>query len=168
MDKRNSDTNLIEATKNNDESALIVLTERYQNVCLSVGWKYKINLKGDVMTIVYEAAKGYDKFKKTKFSTWLHNFTFYKIQNIKCKTNREQEFIDNYTPEVHPKEGYSSEELLSFIQNKRIKQIISLKYLGEKELSYEEVGKILGLSRQIVMLDFKKGLEIIRKKLKSV
>jgi RNA polymerase sigma factor (sigma-70 family) len=137
---------------------------------------------------MYKAAMTYNPERKTKFSTWLGNYTKYSCLNILKKNSK---YVSH---EIKPEEGesptslldkYVSENsgyedpaeeirervfcILEKVKDKRIHEIFKLRYAPEerKKMTWKRIAKRLDISAQTAINLHSKGTKIVSQKINS-
>lgn len=115
----------------------------------------------------FQALKNYDPTRGAKEETYLHMVVSRRIIDFfnSSKKNRELFVIDSIREEHIPNRELDdySEILDKITQNLSFEEQTYLKYLYIDELSYQEIGDILGLTRKQIYKKF----ENLHKKLKT-
>lgn len=134
-------------------------------------------IKLDKKTYFIEAFSKYDPTKGTKFSTWLgHHFRFRFLNMANRHKNNDvliedEEIVDLIKHDEINTAALELREyalnLISQLEDKRISAIFKMRY-GEEKISWQKIGRTLGMSHQTAMSLHKKGIEIVRKKSQSV
>ena len=180
---------------NKNEECLQELTSRYEKFCYKQMHKYKKyveesgikkeDLFSSKLFIVYDAATTFDKHKKIKFITWLGSkirFFCLNIINNKSKKKLKIEYKEypkdldtllNQTRNlITNKEKLLDREKIFSILNKsndlRISKVFKLRYFKKdgKNLAWRSLGKEMDLSSQTVINLHKKGIKLIKQKIK--
>lgn len=189
-----TDQELIQRIKGRgDQDALIELTNRHKGICYSSSRKYvslsgifsglsmREVLDGNLELVVYNAAMGYDKKFGTKFSTHLSNQvrflwlnTINKNAKFVGKDDKEITFLIDSHQATNETFDWKDEikqilDILSSVKDKRVKKIFELRYLskGRKNMSWEEVGRRVGLTYQGAINIHHRYLKFLRKKISS-
>ena len=147
------DVELIDEIKNkNCEESFKTLSKRHSNLFYKICHKYTPILKStgacadDLLQekdlAIYKSALSFDPTRKTKFSTWLGNFTRYHCLNF---INKNGKYIDmddesiEYLINKNSSEDYSNSDkkkecidfifsILSKMKDKRILEVFELRY----------------------------------------
>lgn len=190
---KESDSELIDKIqKSNCETSLKILIERHTPLCIKVYEKYLrpmnslgINydeIYGDKDFFIYKSVLSFKEGKGSKFSTWLANQIRYQCLNL--MNNKEGIPTDekelNYFIDLKNKESDKESDtkiqnleyinsILEQIKDKRIKKLFKFRYFNgdNKNMSWHEVGKRLGISSQTAININNKAIKLIRRKLKS-
>ena len=190
MDKE--DIELINKIKNTQcNESLKEIINRHAALCFNIYNKYSRVLKtnGELIDnigsekdyIIYKSVLSYDPTRKTKFSTWLGNFTKYYCLNLinskKKYVPMEDDILNSIREKEAPlpnvKEGKEIQEfvtnLLNRMKDKRIKKVFTLRYATnfDKKNTWVEIGKRMKVSPQTAMNLHDRGKRIIAKKLVS-
>lgn len=181
---------------NEDEECLHELNLRYQKFCFKQMHKYKKYVekngtkKEDLFSskffIIYDAAKTFKKEKNIKFITWLGSkirFFCLNIVNATTKKKLKLEYkeyakdLDLLLNEARnltvSRDRLLDQEKVFSILNKssdlRISRVFKLRYFekDDKNLAWRSLGKEMDLSSQTVINLHKKGIKLIKQKIKS-
>jgi len=139
------------------------------------------DMEGDRDYIIYQAIKKFDSTKKTKFSTWLGNFTRYYCLNLmnsrkKYVYSSEENELDYFNNADFLIDKNNSGEIqefamhvLSRMKDERIKKIFHLRYFCEsiKKNTWSQIGKKLNISTQTAINLHEKGKKMLYNKLSS-
>ncbi|MCX7771641.1 MAG: RNA polymerase sigma factor [Clostridia bacterium] len=181
----NSDLTLVEKALGGDTDAFSKLVDCYQHRLLAFTYKMVLS-KEDAEEIVQETfIKAYKHLwrydSRISFSTWL-----YTIAHNLCKTfmkrrkappiSLESEVISGFEPVSPPKEEPSeylmlkeyrreAHKLMAFLKPDQ-KAALILKYL--QDLSYEEIGRILGISEDAAKMKVYRAKKEILKRYQPV
>jgi len=191
MDKE-EDIELIKKIKNNQcDTSLKEIITRHAPLCFNIYNRYSKVLKanGELIDnissekdyIIYKSVLSYDPTRKTKFSTWLGNFTKYYCLNLinskKKYVPMEDDILNSIREKEAPlqsaKEGKEIQEfvtnLLNRMKDKRIKKVFGLRYAADfaKKNTWVEIGRRMKVSPQTAMNLHDRGKKIIAKKLVS-
>ena len=170
--------------------SLATLIERHSALCYNVCYRYSASLIGrgvdfdDVLKerdyIIYKAVLSFKENKKTKFSTWLGNFTrYYCLNLINEKRNycmEEKELhcrIDQKSLEdTDPNELKEFKEyilnILNQLKDPRIKKVFELRYFSESEKNtWNKISKKMDISIQTAINLHERGRIILKRKIKS-
>ena len=184
-----TDYHLVKSIKNkNCEVSLLQLSERHSGLYFKIIKKYSksffannINIdeaSSDKNLIIWNSAKNFKEDKNVKFSTWLANQVKYFCLNTLNKKSKdrlvttEDEILDCLTE----KQIFNTcenlfefaDNILNQLKDDRIKKIFSLRYsTSEKKPSWCVIAKKLNISTQTAINLHNKGIEILRKKIKS-
>ena len=175
---------------NSCNESLKVLISRHSGICYNLILKYKkyIHSKNcdfqDLIDqkdyFIYQAALQYDKNKNIKFSTWLGNYV--KYQCLNCRRTKFNYCIldEEASVEIEQKShrDYEShnlmidkanavKDILNSLDDKRIKNIYTLRYENTKKMTFKKISIELGVSEPTVKKLFQKGKKIISKKMKK-
>lgn len=175
---------------NSCNESLKVLISKHSGICYNLILKYKkyIHSKNcdfqDLIDqkdyFIYQAALQYDKNKNIKFSTWLGNYV--KYQCLNCRRTKFNYCIldEEASVEIEQKShrDYEShnlmidkanavKDILNSLDDKRIKNIYTLRYENTKKMTFKKISVELGVSEPTVKKLFQKGKKIISKKMKK-
>lgn len=139
------------------------------------------DMEGDRDYIIYQAIKRFDPTKKTKFSTWLGNYTRYYCLNLmnarKKYVNVEIEELDYFSNQedflLNKKDSGEIKEfamhVLSKMRDPRIKEVFFLRYFCDtiKKNTWSNIGKELNISTQTAINLHDKGRKMLYSKLSS-
>jgi len=186
-----SDIELIDKIKQEgDNNSLIELSRRHTPLCSDIYKKYSLYISasgnylpdviGEKDSVIYKAALSFNPTKGAKFSTWLGNnirFQCLDAINVKHKSiSVESETLNYIFDSIEAEKEQSQEEnidyvfsLLRQIKDKRILRIFEIRYLENqsKIISWAEISKIIGVSTQTAINLHKRGLKILKSKMKS-
>jgi len=138
-----------------------------------------INLEKDY--IIYRSVLSYDPNRRTKFSTWLGNFTRYYCLNL---INSEKKYVPMETTllnSIKEKEASGAVEdanddikeyvsnLLDKMKDVRIKKVFKLRYFPDfaKKNTWVNIAKELDISPQTAINLHNRGKKLIARKLSS-
>jgi len=188
------DVELIDEIKNkNCEESFKTLSKRHSNLFYKICHKYTPILKStgacadDLLQekdlAIYKSALSFDPTRKTKFSTWLGNFTRYHCLNF---INKNGKYIDmddesiEYLINKNSSEDYSNSDkkkecidfifsILSKMKDKRILEVFELRYKDKMNVkpTWANIAKQIGTSTQTVINLHTRGKTFVSKKLKS-
>jgi len=185
------DTILVNKIKqDNCEESIKILINKHSPLCYKILQKFYPSLskagytKDDVFNeryyLIYKSATSFNPSKKTKYSTWLGNYTRYHCLNmlnsIKQKTiSIEEEGVENMlqNEEYQEERHRNTEEFVSYIldemSDKRIKDIYMMRYFSKdgKKRTWKQIAKSVGVSSQTVINIHNKAKKILKVKLKS-
>ena len=184
-----SDNYLVERIRAaNCENSLDELIKRHSDLCFKIIKKYSSSFyannidvgeaSADKNLIIWNSAKSFSADKNVKFSTWLANQVKYSCLNALNKkvkdrlVTTEDEILDVLKEKV---DEQANENLFEFTNNilkqlkdKRIRQIFSMRYsVYSKKPPWCAVAKKLKISTQTAINLHNRGIEILRKKIKS-
>lgn len=184
---------LIERIKeSNCEESLKELINRHSGLCYSVYSRYSnalsasgINFEDAVKEkdlVVYKSALSYKPNKKTKFSTWLGNYTRYHCLNL---INEKKNYICVEDKDLHyhmdknsGESGLNPQDLkeikdyarniLSQLKDGRIKKVFELRYFSEDgKNTWNKISQKMNLSIQTVINLHSRGAKILKRKIYS-
>jgi RNA polymerase sigma factor (sigma-70 family) len=185
------DRNLILNIKNkNCEESIKKLIEKHSPLCYKILQKFYPSLskagysKDDIFNerfyLIYKSVMTFNPLKKTKYSTWLGNYTRYHCLNMlnarKEQTiSIEEENIKNTILKEAEEENVTenTKEFVSHIleemSDKRIKQIYMMRYFEKdgRKRTWKQIAKKVGVSSQTVINIHNKAKKILKTKLKS-
>jgi DNA-directed RNA polymerase specialized sigma subunit len=186
MDKTNTipDCELVLKAKAGCSDSLLELYKRHAPLLTKVYNKYRFAMKScgiedyeesDKIFLMWKTAETFKADKKSKFSSWIGNYTrFYCLKKIAAH-NRKIKFTNDYdialaeipaSTKVSHLPGYVM-HILNGLEDKRIKKIFELKYFHPKEYNFSEISKKIGIGNQRVSELHEKGRKILQNKLKS-
>ena len=127
--------------------------------------------------IIWNSAKTFNTEKNVKFSTWLANQVKYSCLNEINKKSKdrlvtlEDDMLDvlKEPPEEEDSGIFEyTNNILKQLRDNRIQNIFSMRYSKEvKKPSWSLIAKRLDISTQTAINLHNRGLEILRKKIKS-
>jgi hypothetical protein len=159
--QQTADQTLIDAAVNDACSdSYSELKRRHGGICIRVASKYKLNLFEDLDEIIWGAIRSYNK--KSLFSTWLWNSTFYFCMAKMGKFRRYEylkrdgganNFLDwVFNSTTTHSINYPIREWVNKIPDVRARQAILCRYFdGDKVKTMVEVGKVMKVSRQTIL-----------------
>ena len=184
-----SDNYLVERIRiSNCESSLKELIKRHSALCFKIIQKYSstfyannidiMEASSDKNLIIWNSAKSFSVDKNVKFSTWLANQMKYSCLNaINRKTidrlvTTEDEILDvlknSITEDADDNLFEFADNILSQLKDIRIKKIFSMRYSSRcKKPSWCVVAKKMKISTQTAINLHNRGIEVLRKKIKS-
>jgi RNA polymerase sigma-70 factor, ECF subfamily len=187
--KRESDHQLIEATKQGDEAAFAEIVNRYRNPLTNYlfrmlnDYEEAVDLAQETFVRVYFAIDRYHT--DYAFSTYIYRIaTNLAISEIRKRRRRKLLSLtsffqndDNESQEFHPPDEKSlpDEDLIENERNKTIEKAIATlpdKYRAPiilreiEELSYEQIAQILGLGLGTTKSRISRARGLLRDKLK--
>ena len=132
--------------------------------------------------IIYKSVLTYNPDKKTKFSTWLGNFTRYYCLNainsqkkyvpmedelLNSIREKETEEVDTSLTENEMQEYVVN--ILSSMKDERIKKVFMLRYFSDfnKKNTWVEIGKKMKVSPQTAINLHNRGRLMIAKKINT-
>ena len=139
------------------------------------------DMEGERDYIIYKAIEKFNPNRKTKFSTWLGNYTrYYCLNLLSCKKRHiymEDDGLDFYSSADDPatetgERGEVKEfvmHLLGRMKDSRVKKIFHLRYFCDKikKNTWSQIGKNLNISTQTAINLHDKGKKMLRNKLSS-
>ena len=176
---------------NNCNDSLKMLINKHSGICYNLILKYKKYIQSkscdfqDLIDqkdyFIYQAALQYNSDKKIKYSTWLGNYVKYQCLNCR-RTKFNYCSIDedvNSEIEINSQREYETNnlikekvniinEILSSLDDKRIKKIYDLRYQNNKKMTFKKIRMQLGISEPTIKKLYQKGNKIISKKMKKV
>jgi len=188
-----SDKILIRRVKNNGcNDSFLEICRRYENAFYKICQKYTpalINagvcpqdIYDEKNMIILNCVKSFKTSKKTKLSTWICNYARYLCLNsinarkaLIAVDNEELTKIVNERScftEYKTKKSVTEDldyvyNLLNQIKDKRILKIIELRHLQENKKEWKYIAKKMNISAQTAINLHERGLNLIRKKIKS-
>lgn len=189
------DLDLVEKLqKENCEGSLIELVNRHSALCRDICNKYSSAMSASGVSsadvydqkeyIVYKSALTFNPDKKTKFSTWLGNYTRYQCLNAISASSRhisldmpQLTFLKERDSVLEQKlDPRHSEDTIEYIlnilenlQDKRIHEIFKLRYLtpSKNKMTWAKIGKEMGISTQTAINLHEKGRGFLKNKMLS-
>ena len=189
-----SDFELIDNLKNNDcEESLKEIINRHSPLSYKIFYKYSTLLNSygidfneaikEKDYVIFKAIMSFDSSRKTKFSTWLGNFTRYHCLNLvnqrKSHVTLEESEL-NYHIDKKSKESWGtgprewselreySLNILNQIKDQRVKRVFNLRYFSDNgKMTWSKISGELGISIQTAINLHDRGAKILRKKMKS-
>ena len=186
------DIELIDKVKEHQcNDSLKEIINRHSALCYDVYNKYSRTLKsnGELINninlekdyIIYKSILSYNPEKKTKFSTWLGNFTRYYCLNL---INSEKKYVPVETTllnSIKEKEASAmheapSEEIKEYVSNlldkmkdKRIEKVFRLRYFSDfaRKHTWVNIARELKISPQTAINLHNRGKKIIARKMFS-
>jgi RNA polymerase sigma factor (sigma-70 family) len=184
-----SDNYLAERIRvSNCENSLNELIKRHSALCFKIiqrysGTFYANNIditeaSSDKNLIIWNSAKSFSIDKNVKFSTWLANQVKYSCLNALNKKSKdrlittEDKTLDALKEQAEERGDDNlfefTSNILNQLKDKRIKQIFSMRYsTRSKKPSWCVVAKRLNISTQTAINLHNRGIEVLRKKIKS-
>jgi RNA polymerase sigma factor (sigma-70 family) len=184
-----SDNYLAERIRvSNCENSLNELIKRHSALCFKIiqrysGTFYANNIditeaSSDKNLIIWNSAKSFSIDKNVKFSTWLANQVKYSCLNALNKKSKdrlittEDKTLDALKEQAEERGDDNlfefTSNILNQLKDKRIKQIFSMRYsTRSKKPSWCVVAKHLNMSTQTAINLHNRGIEVLRKKIKS-
>ena len=184
-----TDTYLVNRVKlNNCEKSLNELIKRHSALCFKIIARFSksfyannldiTELYNDKNLIIWNSANSFKEDKNVKFSTWLANQVKYSCLNCLNKKSKdrlvttEDKSLDALKEKVEtaPDDDLFefTENILSQLKDPRIKKIFSLRYSNlEKKPSWCAIATKIRVSTQTAINLHNRGIEILRKKIKS-
>ena len=182
---------IIEVKEGNCSNSFLELSLRHQNLFYKVCQKYASVAKAsfqdlleDKNFIIYRSILSYDNTRKTKFSTWLGNYTRYyclNFLNANCKylTFEDKDiesFVEKFENEINPDKD--SEEysklffencfgILSRLKDKRIHTVYQKRYSSQKKRTWAAIAEEMRISTQTVINLHNRGKKVLRNKMKT-
>ena len=186
-----NENNIIDNVKvKSCNESLKVLIKNHSGICYNLIFKYKkyIHSKNcdfqDLIDqkdyFIYQAALQYDNTRNIKFSTWLGNYVKYQCLNCRrskfnyCILDEDASSeIDLSLQRDHESHALMMDkvnkinDILNSLEDKRIKNIYSLRYQNNKKMTFKKISSEMGVSEPTVKKLFQKGKKIISKKMKK-
>ena len=186
-----SDIDLIKDVKDNNSSdSFIELSNRHSKLFYKICQKYNAafissgispeDIHQEKDHTIYKSIISYNPDKKTKFSTWLGNYTKYSCLNYLKKNakyatfedcKKIEYFLDKHSAENAPTD-YSGlmervNEILSSSTDLRILKIFKMRYdpTQQKKATWKSIARKINVSAQTAINLHNKGLNIISKKM---
>jgi DNA-directed RNA polymerase specialized sigma24 family protein len=133
--------------------------------------------------IIFHCVSTFKPSKKTKLSTWIGNYARYLCLNsinarkfIRPTTDEElkQHIEDTQVAHTYFEGQRNSGEdykyilnLLTQLKDPRIPEIFKYRYFGHKRMIWAQIAKKMGISTQTAINLHNRGIDLIRRKLKS-
>lgn len=185
-----TDLDLIQKIKeNSDSESFIQLAKRVEKLFFNVCHKYSMPLRNhgidinDILEakdqIIYFCVQNFDPTRKSKFSTYVGNYArFLCLNSINARKflspSTDWEIFKKIEQSQEDTSNIPNQESLSHLSvlvnqfsDSRISEIFKHRYLGENKMIWKDVANKVGLSSQTVINLNKKGLSILRGKIKS-
>ena len=184
-----NDNYLVERIRlTNCEKSLDELIKRHTALCFKIIKRYASTFYAnniditeastDKNLIIWNSAKSFSAGKNVKFSTWLANQVKYSCLNALNKKSKdrlistEDEILDvlkeKSLEETDDNLFEFTNNILNQLKDQRIKQIFSMRYSTHyKKPSWCTVAKQLKVSTQTAINLHNRGIEVLRKKIKS-
>ncbi len=192
MEKK-TDSQLTKKLKSHGcEKSFLELCRRYENVYYKICQKYRHALvKSGVQPedvyaekdlIVLKCALSFDPGRKTKFSTWLGNYAKFTCLNYvnskKYTFNTDSQELHDYIEETQQVPDHTNnlneeyeilKRTIEGLKDSRIKRIFEMRYFSEhkKGRTWKNISENLGMSIQTAINLHKRGLEIMKNRLKN-
>lgn len=170
-----TDLDLVQLIKGGDSLAVTELANKYENLCHATYFRYVggsgsilPSIQDDKYFWIWKAAESYDETKGASFPTWLtwklrtyyrNSYTKESKKELVSIFDESPVFIDNYSDCLE-----SILKILEDFDDKRAKQIFLLRY-GEKEMTFREIEKTMGISRTTAANIHKAAIEWIKTKI---
>ena len=187
------DLQLVKEIRKGDSEAFEEVCRRYEKVFYDICQKYVPALANSGVNpndifeekncLIYHCVGNFDPSKKTKLSTHIGNYARYlclnsinqrrfimpttdgEIQKIIEDGQAKTTFLQNNS---HSKETYNYIlNLIAQLKDPRIEEIFKYRYLVQKRLIWTEISKRMGISTQTAINLHNKGLNLLRRKMKS-
>ena len=186
-----SDNVLIRMVKNDQSSeAFTEICRRYQDIFYKICHRYdnKMEQNGIHLPDIYEEMNAtifhcvntYDKRKGARLGSWIGNFARYLCLNS-MKSRRAYECVDPsdldkklevkqnidilHNEEIKNDKIQTIKDIIDKLKDEKIAKVLSLRYLSDKKMKWENIAKLLGVSlRETRALDHK-GKRIVRNSL---
>jgi len=189
-----SDIELITRVKEDCcDDSLEELISRHSALCYGIYNKYSKSIKasGELIDnidleknfIIYKAVTSYNPDKKTKFSTWLGNFTRYYCLNVINSKKKYVPMEDGLLNSIREKEVELNNEhlldngdmqeyienILEGLKDQRIRKVFALRYFEDfnKKNTWVNIGKKMNVSPQTAINLHNRGKDMIAKKINS-
>ena len=188
-----TDTQLVNNIKlTNCEKSLNELINRHSGLCFKIMARFSksfyannldiTELYNDKNLIMWNSANSFKADKEVKFSTWLANQIKYSCLNCLNKKSKDRLVAteDKSLDVLKEKNPFNielqsdnnlfefTENILSQLKDPRIKKIFSLRYSSiEKKPSWCVIADKISVSTQTAINLHNRGIEILRKKIKS-
>ena len=190
-----TDIQLVRAVRNKASSeAFEEICRRYQDIFYKICQKYSPALSAsgvyiqDIFNekniIILHCVNTFDHKKGVKLSSWIGNYARYLCLNsinerkfiapandeeIKTKIEENQTkqlFFENQNNLKEYREYVV--DILDQLKDERIKQIFHYRYFDDKKMIWDKIAKKINSSPQTVMSLHKKGLILIKNKIKNI
>jgi len=188
-----SDLFLIRQVKNKACSeCFLEICRRYENVFYKMCQKYSSSISNcgfnlqDIFNekdmIIFHCVKTFNPKKKTKLSSWIGNYARYLCLNSinsrrfimpSCDEDvqrkiEEQQIFNNYFESQNSLEESKDYifDILGQMKDPRIKDIFEYRYFAGKKMIWNKIARKIKASPQTVMCLHKKGLILIKNKMK--
>lgn len=189
--KECTDSELITNVKEkNCEDSFRVLMTRHENLYYKVCHGYSAGLKkvgvsleeilNDKMFVFFSSVSSFDSEKNVKFSTWLANQARFNCLN-KISSTKNKLFVDN--EEISPiidseisMEAFRQRQLKINLDNvliafnelsdSRVSYVFKRKY-SDYKVKWKNIAEELGVTTQTVLNLHKKGLSLLKRKIKN-
>jgi len=188
-----TDLELISLVKENgDSEAFVQICRRYEDIFYKICHKFenRITAAGldckDIFNekdiIILHCIKTFNPSKKAKLGTWIGNFARYLCLNtINSRKHMFPSCDAEISKIIENSQIYNRSEnvqetkenkvfiynLLSQIKDKRVSDIIKLRYLSGKKVIWNDVAKKMGISVQTCINLNSKGLRLLKRKIES-
>ena len=184
-----SDNYLVERIRiANCEDSLEELIKRHSALCFKIIKRYASTFYANNIDIteasteknliIWNSAKSFSIDKNVKFSTWLANQVKYSCLNAINKKAKdrlvttEDEILDILKNSVaeDPNDNLFefTDNILSQVKDRRIKKIFSMRYsFHHKKPAWCTIAKRMSISTQTAINLHNRGIQILRKKIKS-
>lgn len=189
-----SDSELITLIRNDaDSDAFLEVCRRYENIFYKVCQKYAGALIHSGLSpydmfeeknyIILHCVSTFEPKKKTKLGTWIGNYARYLCLNsINARRfilPTTDEDFKKYIEESHSSQDYFENtnnfqedfkyvlNILGQIKDPRILKIFKFRYLNPKRMIWVDIAQKIGVSTQTVINLHNKGLQILKRKMKS-
>lgn len=176
-----------------DSDAFTEVCRRYENIFYKICQKYvsALSMSGvnpqDIFDeknfIIFHCVSTFEEKHKAKLSTWIGNYARYLCLNsinarkfIHPSTDNEiKQYIENaQTVSSYLHSGRDSAEdykyilnLLNQLKDPRILGVFKLRYFEQRRMIWAQIAKKMGISTQTAINLHNRGIELIRRKLKS-
>ena len=190
--KLSTDLELISLVKDGNNYAFKEICERYENIFYKICQRYStpLSLSGvnvndifeDKNYIIYYCALHFSPSKKTKLSTMIGNYARYLCLNsinerkhllklddddVKARIENNQITNDFLLKHDDDEDFKYILNILSQLKDNRVNEIFKYRYFTDKKMIWLKIAKKMGLSTQTAINLHNKGMDIIKKKIKS-
>lgn len=188
-----TDLSLVKSIKKTgDNDSFKEVCRRYENVFYKVCQKYVTPLKmsginvqdifDEKNCIIFHCVNTFKSKKNTKLSTWIGNYARYLCLNSinarRFELPSSDDDIKRYIEESQATQNYlhagNVEEdfkyvlnIISQVSDDRIAQIFKLRYFSGKKMIWVDIARKMRISTQTAINLHNKGLELLRRKIKS-
>lgn len=182
--KKNRCSECISELRNRHEGLIVKIYSKYSSLLNSLNFTND-DFSQEIDELVYKASKNFDlRKRKIKFSSYLGTIIRYfclnKITELKkskiIETDPEKiiYLMDECYNNIHSDISQNKEmcdyifNILDNIQDKRIPAIFNYRFFeSNKKITWKEIGKKIGYSDQTCINLFRKGVNLIKKRLED-
>lgn len=177
-----------EIKNNNCSKSLDELYEMHCGLIIKVMQKYLRQMKfnyyneQDAVTdqkyVLWKSVLSFDESKNIKFCTYLgNNIRFFCLNYLNHESKINEKRVDDYEEKVktipttnNDYHSYNIDyifNILGQLKDNRISKIFELKYLGDKKMTFKDIGQELNISGWWVNLLHRHGCEVLKKKMED-